>query len=247
MSGPTRIDARVVRRIARDYRRDGFRVVRSPFRAEEIAGWRQECERLAAGLTRVDPEDPRIQSRGHREQGVVRDRYDPVADFSPLFRDLSADIRLQRMAAAIVGPNPVTFKDRLILKSTGTEGYGLHLDWPYWEPMGIPPEQLVTLMLSVDATNETNGAVEVFPGLHRLSLPPAADDPRDVDPGAVEGRAGCMVATGAGDLLLLHPLAPHRSGPNLSRGTRRIVSFVYVSRQHRGARERYYAGRAASA
>ncbi|HUF90176.1 MAG TPA: phytanoyl-CoA dioxygenase family protein [Gemmatimonadota bacterium] len=229
-------------RIARDYRADGYVVVPSPFEAAEVSAFGVECERLAEGLARADVEDPRIQSRGHRERGVVRDRYDPVTDFSPLFRDLVADPRVRAIAAAAVGAEPVPFKDRLILKSAGTEGYDLHLDWPYWEWMGIPPDEMVTLMVSVDATDASNGAVEVFPGLHRSSLPPSPDEPRDLDPRAVDGLTGRMAATGAGDILLLHPMAPHRSGPNLSGGSRRIAAFVYASDRHPGARERYYAG-----
>ena len=235
------IDGRMLTRIARDYSRDGYRVVPSPFDAVEVEAWKEECGRLAAGLATADGEDRRIQSRGHRIQGVVRDRYDPVTDFSPLFRALAADSRLRSIAAAVLGADPVPFKDRLILKAAGTEGYGLHLDWPYWEWVGIPPDEIATLMLSVDPTGERNGAIEVFPGLHHSSLPPSPDDPLDLDPKAVEGLEGRIAATAAGDVLLLHPMAPHRSGPNLSGGSRRIVSFIYASHRHAGARERYYA------
>ena len=232
------------RRIARDYHTAGYAVIPCPFEAAEVESWRVECDRLAAGLEGADARDPRIQSRGHLERGVVRDRYDPVTDFSPVFRDLAADSVLRSLAAAVLGPDPVPLKDRLILKSAGTEGYGLHLDWPYWERLGIPPDEIVSLMLSVDPTDESNGAIEVFAGLHRSTLAPAADDPRDLDPKAVEGREGSVAATRAGDILLLHPMAPHRSGPNVSGGSRRIVTFVYASHDHTGARERYYAGSA---
>lgn len=237
------IDERVLTRIVREYRADGWAVVRSPFEAAEVEAWRKECERLAGALTEADPADSRIQSRGHRQRGTVRDRYDPVTDFSPLFRELAEDPRIRSIAARILDADPILLKDRLILKSAGTEGYGLHLDWPYWEWLGIPPDEILTLMLSVDASDATNGAIEVFPGLQRTALQASADDPRDLDPGAVEGLQGRLAVTGAGDILLLHPTAPHRSGPNLSGGSRRIVTFIYTIDSHRGARERYYAER----
>ena len=234
------IDDRRLVRLEREYRADGYAVVSSPFDPAEVGAWQLECARLAGLLDEADPSDPRIQSRGHQARGVVRDRYDPVTDFSPLFRDLAGDSRLLSIAACILDAVPILLKDRLILKSAGTLGYGLHMDWPYWEWLGIPPDEIVTLMLSVDATDATNGAIEVFAGLQRTPLPAAADDPRDLDPKAVEGLQPRLATTRAGDILLLHPTAPHRSGPNLSGGSRRIVTFIYTVDRHAGARERYY-------
>ncbi|HET9334175.1 MAG TPA: phytanoyl-CoA dioxygenase family protein [Gemmatimonadota bacterium] len=234
------VDEGILERLEREYRADGYAVVASPFDPAEVAAWQVECDRLAGLLDEADPSDPRIQSRGHRARGVVRDRYDPVTDFSPLFRGLEEDSRLLSIAARVLGAIPILLKDRLILKSAGTHGYGLHMDWPYWEWLGIPPDEIVTLMLSVDATDAKNGAIEVFAGLHRTPLPAAADDPRDLDPKAVEGLQPRLATTRAGDILLLHPTAPHRSGPNLSGGSRRIVTFIYTIDRHAGARERYY-------
>lgn len=223
------------------YRDEGFAVLPSVFSCEEVDCWRQECDRLAVALGEIDAGDTRIQSRGHTQQGAVRDRYDPVTDFSPIFRTLASDPRLETIAERVLGGAPVRFKDRLILKSSGTTGYGLHQDWPYWAFLGIPPDEFASLMLSVDATDGTNGAIEVFPGLHRNELPAAADDPHDLDPRAVEGHEARLAATKAGDVLLLHPTAPHRSGPNLSGGSRRILTYVFTLSSNADARGRYYA------
>lgn len=225
----------------RRYREEGFAVLPSVFTCEEVDRWRQECDRLAGALAGIDQGDSRIQSRGHRREVTVRDRYDPVTDFSPLFRELAMDPRLEAIAERVLGGTPVRFKDRLILKSSGTAGYDLHRDWPYWEFLGIPPDEFASLMLSVDATDAANGAIEVFPGLHRSELPAAADDPRDLDPSAVEGHPARLASTEAGDVLVLHPMAPHRSAPNLSGGSRRILTYVFTLSSNADARGRYYA------
>jgi len=241
VTGCSTIDDRILTRIVREYRADGCAVVPSPFDTAEVEAWRKECERLAAALAEADVGDSRIQSRGHQQGGTVRDRYDPVTDFSPLFRELAGDPRLEAVAERVLGGVPVRFKDRLILKSSGTTGYGLHQDWPYWAFLGIPPDEFASLILSVDATDATNGAIEVFPGLHRDELPAAADEPRDLDPSAVEGLPAHLATTQAGDVLLLHPMAPHRSGPNVSGGSRRVLTYVFTLSRNADAGNRYYA------
>jgi 2-aminoethylphosphonate dioxygenase len=227
---------------ARAYAKDGYAVLSPGFEPRDISAWRAECERLATAIDEVEEGDLRVQTRARPTGGVVRDRYDPVSDFSRPFRELAGDPRLLAVAAAILGEQPVRFKDRLILKAAGTGGYGLHRDWPYWEFVGVPPEEFVSIMLTVDACDESNGALELFPGLHAAELPPAPDEPRDLDPRAVGVLAPEIARTSAGDVLLLHPMAPHRSGPNRSGRSRRILTYVYTLERNATASARYYAG-----
>lgn len=237
------VDRARLREAARAYDEDGYAVLSGIFGSEEIEEWSLECERVAEALREADADDPRVQSRAHRDGRAVRDRCDPVSEFSTRFRELVSDPRLHEIADAILGAESVRFKDRLILKSKGTHGYGLHADWPYWAFLGIPPDEFVSLMLCVDPTNETNGAIEVYPGLHRSALPDAPDEPRDLDPRGVDGRTPRLVSTAAGDVLLLHPMAPHRSGTNRSSGSRRILTAVYTLAKNTDASRRYYAAR----
>ena len=232
-----------LREAAGAYNENGYAVLSGIFGSEEIEDWGLECERVAEALRAAEADDPRVQSRAHRDGSAVRDRCDPVSEFSARFRELVSDPRLHEIAGAILGAETVRFKDRLILKSRGTHGYGLHADWPYWKFLGIPPDEFVSLMLCVDATNETNGAIEVYPGLHRYALPAAPDEPRELDPRGVEGRTPRLVPTAAGDVLLLHPMAPHRSGTNRSGGSRRILTAVYTLARNADASRRYYAAR----
>jgi ectoine hydroxylase-related dioxygenase (phytanoyl-CoA dioxygenase family) len=241
MNGAHALDQGTLAATAGAYRERGFAVLSPVFDAVEVAGWRAECERLSGMIQNVEKGDRRVQSRGRHAGGTVRDRYDPVTEFSPLFRALTGDPRLRTIAAAALGNEPIHFKDRLILKASGTSGYGLHRDWPYWSFLGIPPDEFVSLMLSVDATGAENGALEVYPGMHRAELPASAEDPRDLDPAGVVGLEPCMAATRAGDVLLLHPTAPHRSGPNLSGGSRRLLTIVFTVSKNADARNRYYA------
>ena len=71
-------------------------------------------------------------------------------------------------------------------------------------------------------------------------LAPSSEEPRDLDPKAVEGLAPAIARAAAGEVVLLHPMAPHRSGPNRSGRSRRIVTYVYTLERNAGASARYY-------
>ena len=43
----------------------------------------------------------------------------------------------------------------------------MHQDFPYWAPLGIPADDLLTLQVSIDRGGRAdNGAVELFARLH---------------------------------------------------------------------------------
>lgn len=217
---------------AESYRRHGFVVVPRVLTAATVDALRVEEKRLwteaAANLDRPD-----VHWRRHETLGRVADRIDPVTPISKPFADLAAAPRLAQIAAACAGTPTVLFKEKLISKPPGTAGYGLHHDFAYWEHLGVPPEAFLTIFVALDDSNETSGAVEIFPGLHTRSLPRHPDDPFDVDPAAVEGCRSCSPTLAAGDVLVFHSLLPHRSGSNRSPAPRRAFIVTYVDARYR--------------
>ena len=223
----------------RSYWREGFQVVSGLFTSDDVETWDEECDRLSSRFG-AGSEDPRLHVRRHGTKDTIVDRIDPVIDVSPIFGRLAKDERLRSLARDLLRSEVLVMKDRLIMKRPGTHGYGLHQDFPYWESCGVPADELVSVMVSIDAADEENGAIEVFPGLHGSRLPGPSDEPRDVDPASLEGAESRPVPTAAGDVLLMHPLTPHRSAPNRSSRSRRMVSFIYVPERHDTARALYY-------
>ena len=224
---------------ARSYWRDGYATVRGRFTAAEVTAWRAECDRLW-GVVTADPDAPRVQWRGHAQQGQIRDRIDPVVDISPVFAALAADHRLLDPVREVLQAEPALMKAKLIIKRPGTAGYGMHQDFPYWATLGIPADELLTLQVSIDESRADNGAVEVFPHLHHQRLPSLASEPLDVDESRMDVSAGELVELQAGDLLLFHSLTPHRSGPNRSDHSRRALFLTYTTGRHGDIYRRYH-------
>ena len=229
----------LVTELATSYWRDGYVIIRGRFSPADVLAWRTECDRLW-GVVTADPDAPRVQWRGHAEQGQVRDRIDPLVDISPVFAALAADERMIGPVREVLRAEPTLMKAKLIAKRPGTAGYAMHQDYPYWATLGIPADDMLTVQVSVDDARADNGAVEVFPALHHGRLPSRPAEPLDVDESRMDVSAGLLAELAAGDVLLFHSLTPHRSGPNRSGVNRRALFFSYAAARHGDVYRRYH-------
>ena len=152
------------------------------------------------------------------------DRLDPVIDLSPPFAALARDPRLLAEVEGVLGGPAQLMKDKFIAKPPGMGGYATHQDGAYWPGMGFDTSRFLTAILFLDNATADNGAIECAAGHHRQLL----TDP-DIVADPDEQRIGgfTTIEAEAGDLLLLHALTPHRSGPNRSSGMRRALLFTY--------------------
>lgn len=221
------------------YWRDGYVTLRGRFATDEVAAWQAECDRLWA-VVDGDPDAARVQWRGHARQGQIRDRIDPVVDISPLFAALAADARLIEPVRQVLRAEPALMKAKLITKRPGTAGYTMHQDFPYWAPLGIPADDLLSVQVGIDPARAENGAVELFPRLHHRRLESRPEEPLDVDESRVDLHQGQLAELDPGDLLLFHSLAPHRSGPNRSDRSRRALFLTYTTMAHGDTYRRYH-------
>jgi ectoine hydroxylase-related dioxygenase (phytanoyl-CoA dioxygenase family) len=85
-------------------------------------------------------------------------------------------------------------------------------------------EQMLTLRLHLDDTDEENGALEVSPGTHKLGRIPA-DQAADI----ARSRGTVVCRAKAGELLLMHPLLLHASKKALNDKPRRIIHLEYAA------------------
>jgi Phytanoyl-CoA dioxygenase (PhyH) len=106
-------------------------------------------------------------------------------------------------------------------------GYGpwsLKEGVPHVQPPVHLLEQMLTVRLHLDDCDESNGALRVIPGSHRLDRLSAEAIRRLT----YQQRATtCCVA--AGDALLMRPLLLHSSGRSRTAGHRRVVHIEYAS------------------
>lgn len=201
-----------------DWDADGWVLLTAFLPPGEIAALGAEAERLLADRTL-------FEVRGAVPNSPTRnDRLDPVIDLSPPFAELARSEKLTALVRGALGGEPQLMKDKFIAKPPGAAGYGTHQDGAYWPGMGFDVGRFLTAILFLDDSPSERGPIECASGHHRCLLtdPDAVADVDETGLGPFE-----VIEAQAGDLLLLHALTPHRSGPNGSAAMRRALMFTY--------------------
>lgn len=94
---------------------------------------------------------------------------------------------------------------------------------PHVQPPVIMLERMLTIRLHLDKADETNGALRVLPGSHRLGR---LDENQIRDHRKKDGEHVCEA--NAGDALLMRPLLLHASSRSIVPSHRRILHLEYA-------------------
>jgi hypothetical protein len=223
------------------YADEGFLVVRGVFPGGEIAALSAEAERLYRRDDLIDSNNIRCRWQNHYQTGECRfDCFDPVIDLSPEFERIARSPQMLDLVGRLYGERACLFKDKLIFKPPGAEGYRLHQDYIAWESF---PKSFVTAILAIDSCDRDNGATEVFRGYHRRGyLSPMDGMYHHLADDAVDPSAGAILELEPGDVAVFGAYTPHRSSANRSNRPRRLLYLSYNAFSDGGEqRERHYA------
>lgn len=226
----TRPDTDLDELVAR-YRDTGYLVLPGLFSAEEVATWdRAIGQVLDSGI--VDPKNHRTPFRKNAKE--VPERIDPIIDIAPVFAGVVKDPRITDVVDAILGGTSELFKDKLIFKAPGVEGYAMHQDASWWQMMPLPPEDLLSVSIAIDPATPDHGCIELFKGYRdRLLSTPGekrnmnAQEAKDID-----DADGELIQTQPGDVVIFHALTPHRSSKNTTHTYRRSFYLTYNAGIH---------------
>ena len=217
------------------YHAEGYLILRGVFRPEEIAALASESQTLVSRQDLIETANIRCRWQDHIVTGeCMFDCFDPVIDIGPVCRFFARDERILSPLRALYNDEAHLFKDKLIWKRPGVQGYALHQDYIGWKEF---PESFITVILAIDETNAENGAIEVFPGYHqRGSLSPIDGDYHEMPVSLVDESRGVILDLQPGDLAFFGGFTPHRSGPNASDRWRRQLYLSYNAGRDGGDR-----------
>lgn len=195
---------------------------------------------LESALAEVET-DAGVRSRG----GVYAIRN--LLAFAPAIGALAAAEHLLGLAQAVLGPGARPVRGLLFDKHPDAnwlvpwhqdlticlkerrdvEGFGpwsVKADIVHVQPPAEILEQMVALRVHLDDAGESNGALRVLPGTHRLGSLRAEQ--------VVECQRRIVEVTCAaarGDVLVMRPLLLHASSASVNPGRRRVVHIEYAS------------------
>lgn len=228
------------------YERDGFIVRRGAFgpadievlvdAAEEVVAQlvaHRNGTRLPAGSYTFELEATANTVIKWEGDSDVVHGIEPFVHLHPTFRAYAEDPRFVELARDLVGaPEVMLFTEKLNYKRARAGGpVVLHQDHPYWIDVADDVDHLVTIMLLLDDSDETNGCLEVVPGSHRWGMQPGRAtegfgrfemDEDTFDIGLLQ-----PVPLAAGDFVAFGPDLVHRSQPNRTEHDRRAFLYTY--------------------
>ena len=210
------------------YQEEGYLVIRSLFSDEDVEDWQQECNRLLSLSDIINEYNWRTYIRKFKTGVGNLEKIDPVIDISPVFLNLSKDWRIISIVKQILQDEEIyLFRDKLILKPPGQGEYPLHQDHSWWNM--YPPNDICTIVIAIDNSNKTNGAIEFFKGYHQKDL--LSQESKNIISGkALENSKLAdseIVEIKGGDVIVFHSLTPHCSSRNMSTSSRKHFYCSY--------------------
>ncbi len=216
------------------YEADGYLVVPGLL-ADRVATLDAEAQRLAARSELIHGQNIRCRWADQVESKECRfDCFDPVIDLSPDIERAARDPRLLALVGELYGEPAHLFKDKLIYKPPLAPGYDLHQDYIAWEEF---PRSFATAIVAIDPSDADSGGTEFFAGEHRRGLLSPADGGfHRLAPTDLRNSRGHVPALAPGDVVVFGGFMPHRSAPNRSTHSRRLLYLSYNAASDGGER-----------
>ena len=224
------------------FRRDGFVFAPAffgPGEMQRITAWTDE---VAAW-----PEEPGrhmvYYEDSLREPGArVVHRIENLTPYHAGFKRLYTGSRLTDAVAGLLGEEAVLFKDKVNFKLPGGDGFKAHQDAQAgWNVYG---SYYITALVSIDAATPEKGCLEVAAGWHDQGL--VGDEWTPLGEGETADMEFVAYSTRPGDAMFFNSFAPHRSGPNLTHMSRRMLYVTYSRASEGGHRTQYFADKRTS-
>lgn len=135
----------------------------------------------------------------------------------------------------------VLFKEKINYKLAGSGGFDPHIDATAYTH--IKDVKHLTILLAVDATNMSNGGLEVVEGSHAMDVPINRSD-NCIEPAWVKSQTWVPVELAPGELLIFGSYLAHRSGGNESKTSRKAIYATYNCAREGDLHDKYYEDRA---
>jgi ectoine hydroxylase-related dioxygenase (phytanoyl-CoA dioxygenase family) len=223
-----------------EYQKQGFLILREIFTQEEIAAAAEEAKRLLERKDLIDQRNLRCRwQAGCADGECMFETFDPVIDLSPVCTRIARDPRLLERLGSLYGEPARLFKDKLIFKPPGANGYDLHQDYIAWPSF---PRSFVTAVVAIDSCGLDNGCTIVYPGYHLQGCLSAEDgDYHPLPAEAVDEATAIPLELQPGDVAVFGCFTPHRSARNTSNRWRRVLYLSYNADSDGGdCREQHY-------
>ena len=223
------------------FENNGYVLMENAITADQLAAlndqlrrWVDESRQHVSNFGEIMDGRPRfdVEPRTHSPETPALRRISSPIEVSDSYLAVTRDNAALDLTAEIFGPNIklVATKVNLKLPGSGT-AVKYHQDFPF-EPHSN--DNVMTVLIFLDAVTPDNGPLEVVPGSHRGKIHTLWHDgvfTGAVDPDMEKGlRDASVSCTGkAGSACLMHSRLLHASLPNMTNAPRSLFIVTYVA------------------
>jgi hypothetical protein len=170
-------------------------------------------------------------------------RIENFTQYNPGLEFLLNGDKLLEMSSDLLSEPAIMYKEKVNYKLPGGAGFAPHQDiaagwWMYQQSIHI------SCLVSIDPATAENGALEVVSGKHMDGM--LSEDWKEIPLDLVEKMKWELVPTEPGDVLFFDSYVPHRSAPNNTNNSRRVLYVTYAKASEGDLRARYYSDKRAS-
>mgnify|MGYP000037979767 CR=1 FL=1 len=185
---------------------------------EQVGGQMMYFEQGLQGQGRILR---RTEDFAHRNMGIKRMFMDPPN-------------RLIEFVSDLIAEDVILFKEKINFKLPGADGFAAHQD--HQAGWGKYVNWFISIGVCIDEATAENGCLEVAGGYHKDGLLGQEWKPiEEIDLPYVS------VPCKPGDIIVFDSFVPHRSFPNLSPNTRRMIFLTYNKAAEGPHRTDYFA------
>lgn len=239
----SRLEPQIAEADLESYAQNGFLLIESLFREDEVCLFVEELERIQRTRTLIAREEAITEKHNNELRSLFR-----VHELNPLFKKLSADERIVKVAEYILGSQVYIHQSRLNFKPgfSGKEFYW-HSDFETWHVEdGLPRMRTLSVSVHLSENNEFNGPLMLIPGSHESYVACVGKTPdkhykqslKQQEFGVpdeaslryLESKKGIVAPKGpTGSVTIFDCNTMHGSNSNISPYPRSNVFFVYNS------------------
>jgi len=182
-------------------------------------------------------------NRADPAAGKILCRIENFTQYNPGLDFILTGQKLVDMNSDLFGVDSVLYKEKINYKLPGGDGFAPHQDvaagwWMYGQTLHI------SCLVSIDPATIENGCLEVVRGHHTDGL--LGDDWKGIPDDKVASFKWEYMPTQPGDVIFFDSYVPHRSAPNNTGKSRRVLYATYAKASEGDFRDRYYADKRAS-
>ena len=216
-----------------DWKNNGYLKLSGFFDADEVNNLQNWVSNISSWETTTDKWMHHYEST---PDGARLSRSENFIPYHDRLKDIVTSGKVLDVVSEVMNEPAILYKEKINYKYPGGGGYAAHQDAPAYEFVDFH----ITCLISVDTSTPENGCLYFASGRHQEGFI-ALDEDGCVSPETAATMTWTSVPTDPGDILLFGSYIPHKSPPNRSDESRRIIYLTYNPKSQGDWREKYYA------